>query len=412
VNATHSVFKSAQFYLHHPVPTCENYLLSNSELSEDSSGVGHTGISSSTVIQNRKKAHRHRRVFSAHHKKDGEREFFPLTAEADYSKNEDLNVDTSLNNETPGEELLQRGRREADQMAACSQMNNLRENVVKDLPLRQRTHSAGSLDELWVKFLERQKRYQQHHFRRNGELTLVERLDRLARVLQNPIRYTLIPAKSERSASENTSEVKEQEKIRLPEKSMAESTLGPHAARVKERPRINCRERSFVELRKDRSGEKVTCHTNEISEHRQYLDTCSDTCSETRLSKDLCTTISSTISESDAVTQTDIETTTQTEVSSSVSTIDTARLVRAFGHRRVQVSPRLSQLYHTIHQQKSRSEKWDEESSGVRDVEHPKVASERHRKQKETQVCVLKDSFDTSSQLLLNCKFTVIRFVV
>ncbi|XP_040525995.1 Alstrom syndrome protein 1 isoform X16 [Gallus gallus] len=385
VNATHSVFKSAQFYLHHPVPTCENYLLSNSELSEDSSGVGHTGISSSTVIQNRKKAHRHRRVFSAHHKKDGEREFFPLTAEADYSKNEDLNVDTSLNNETPGEELLQRGRREADQMAACSQMSNLRENVVKDLPLRQRTHSAGSLDELWVKFLERQKRYQQHHFRRNGELTLVERLDRLARVLQNPIRYTLIPAKSERSASENTSEVKEQEKIRLPEKSMAESTLGPHAARVKERPRINCRERSFVELRKDRSGEKVTCHTNEISEHRQYLDTCSDTCSETRLSKDLCTTISSTISESDAVTQTDIETTTQTEVSSSVSTIDTARLVRAFGHRRVQVSPRLSQLYHTIHQQKSRSEKWDEESSGVRDVEHPKVASERHRKQKETQ---------------------------
>ena len=101
MNATHSVFKSAQFYLHHPVPTCENYLLSNSELSEDSSGVGHTGISSSTVIQNRKKAHRHRRVFSAHHKKDGEREFFPLTAEADYSKNEDLNVDTSLNNETP-----------------------------------------------------------------------------------------------------------------------------------------------------------------------------------------------------------------------------------------------------------------------------------------------------------------------
>ncbi|XP_048799561.1 Alstrom syndrome protein 1 isoform X3 [Lagopus muta] len=380
VNTTQSVFKSAQFYLHHPVP-----LLSHSELSEDSSGVGHTGISSSTVLQNWRKAHRQRCVLSAHRKKDGDREFFPLVAEADHSKNEDLNIDTSLSNETPREELLQRGGREAEQMAARSQTSHLCENVVKDLPVRQRTHSAGSLDELWVQFLERQKRYQQQDFRRKGELSLVERLDRLARVLQNPIRYTLTPAKPERNASEKPREVKEQEKTRVLEKSVPESTLEPHAARVKGRPRISCRERSFVELRKNRSGEKVPCHTNEISEHQQYLDTSSDTCSERRLSKELCTTISSTISESDAVTQTDIETTTQTEVSSSVSTIDTARLVRAFGHRRVQLSPRLSQLYCTIHQQKSRSEKWEEEGSGARGVEHPKVTSERHRKQKETQ---------------------------
>ncbi|XP_072191813.1 centrosome-associated protein ALMS1 [Excalfactoria chinensis] len=385
VNTTRSVFKSAQFYLHHPVPMRENYLLSHSELSEDSSGVGHAGIPSSTLVRNWKKAHRHRRVFSAHHKKDGKREFFPLTAEADYSKNEDLNVDTSLHNEALGEELLQPGGREAEQTAACSQTSHLGENVVKDLPPRHRTRSAGSLDELWVKFLERQKRYQQHEFQHNGELTLVERLDRLARVLQNPVRYTLISAKAERNASEETNEVKEQEKRRLLEKSMAESTLEPHAARVKERPRINCHERSFVELRKNRSEEKVTIQTHEISEHQQYLDTSSDTCSERRLSKDLCTTVSSAISESDAVTQTDIDTTTQTEVSSSVSTIDTARLVRAFGHRRVRVSPRLSQLYCTIHQQKSRSEKWDEEDSRVRGVKHPKVTSERHRKQKETQ---------------------------
>ncbi|XP_015718478.1 Alstrom syndrome protein 1 isoform X6 [Coturnix japonica] len=385
VNTTHSGFKSAQFYLHHPVSMREKYLLSHSEPSEDSSGVGHTGISSSTAVRNWKKAHRHRWVFSAHHRKDDKREFFPLTAEADYSKNEDLNVDTSLNNEAPREELLQPGGREAEQMAAYSQTSHLRENVVKDLPPRHRTHSAGSLDELWVKFLERQKRYQQHEFRHKGELTLVERLDRLARVLQNPVRYTLISAKAERNASEETDEVKEQEKRRLLEKSVAESTLEPHAARVKERPRINCHERSFVELRKNRSEEKVTIHMHEISEHQQYLDTSSDTCSERRLSKDLCTTVSSVISESDAVTQTDIETTTQTEVSSSVSTIDTARLVRAFGHRRVQLSPRLSQLYCTIRQQKSRSEKWDEEDSRVRGVKHPNVTSERHRKQKETQ---------------------------
>ncbi|NXJ06800.1 ALMS1 protein, partial [Odontophorus gujanensis] len=397
VKATHSILKSAQFYLHHPKPTCENYLLSNSELSDDCSGLGHTRVSSSTAIQNRKKAHRHRRVFSAHCKKDGEREFYPLTAEADYSKNEDVNAGTSLNHKAPGEELLQRGRREAEQMAAGSQASHLGENVKEELPLRQRTHSTGSLDELWVKFLERQKRYQQHDFGCNGELTLVERLDRLARVLQNPIKYTVIPAKSDRSASEKTSKVKEQEKVRLPEKSMSESTLEPHAAHVKERPHINCQERSFVELRKVRSGEKVTCHTNGISEHLQYLETSSDTCSERRLSKDLCTTISSTISESDVVTQTDVEITTQTEVSSSVSTIDTARLVRAFGHRRVQVSPRLSQLYCTIQQQKSRSEKWDEKGSRVRGVEHPRVTSERHRKQKEMQKAIFSSLDPTST---------------
>ncbi|XP_065592075.1 centrosome-associated protein ALMS1 [Cyrtonyx montezumae] len=397
VKATHSILKSAQFYLHHPMPTCENYLLSNSELSDDCSGVGHTRASSSTAIQNRKKARRHRRVFSAHCKKDGEREFFPLTAEADYSKNEDLNAGTSLNHEAPGEEWLQRGRREAEQMAAGSQTSHLGENVKEELPLRQRTHSTGSLDELWVKFLERQKRYQQHDFGHSSELTLVERLDRLARVLQNPIKYTLIPAKSDRSASEKTSKVKEQEKVRLAEKSMSESTLEPHAAHVKGGPQISCHERSFVELRKVRSGEKVTCHTNGISEHLQYLETSSDTCSERRLSKDLCTTFSSTVSESDVVTLTDVEITTQTEVSSSVSTIDTARLVRAFGHRRVHVSPRLSQLYCTIHQQKSRSEKWDEEGSGVRGVEHPKVTSERHRKQKGMQKAIFSSLDPTST---------------
>ncbi|KFQ87744.1 Alstrom syndrome protein 1, partial [Phoenicopterus ruber ruber] len=183
VKTTHSVFKSARFYLHHPMPMCESYFLSNSELSEDGSAAGHARPSSRAVLQNRKKAHRHQRVFSVHHKKDGENEFFPLTAEADYSKNEDLNVSTSLGNETSEKELLQHGRREAEQKAAgnyplpCSQTTRLSETVEKELPPRQRTHSSASLDELWVKFLECQKRHQHHDCRSNGDLSLVERLD-------------------------------------------------------------------------------------------------------------------------------------------------------------------------------------------------------------------------------------------
>ncbi|NXO53433.1 ALMS1 protein, partial [Aramus guarauna] len=405
VKTTHSVFKSAQFYLHHPMPRCESYFLSNSELSEDSSGTGHARPSSRAVLQNWKKAHSHQRVFSVRHKKDGENEFFPLTAEADNSKNEDLNVSISLGNETLGKELLQHGRREAEQKATrnypdpCSQTTCLNEDVEKGLPQRQRTYSRGSLDELWIKFLECQKRHQHHGCRSNGELSLVERLDRLARVLQNPIKHTLIPAKPEKNVSERKNKGREQKKIRLPEKSLSESTFESYATPVEERPRTTHDKNSFVELRKNRSGEKIICHMKKILEHQPCLETPSDTSSETRLSRGHGTTISSTTSESDVVTQTEMETATQTEVSSSVSTIDTARLIRAFGHERVWVSPRLSQLYCTINHQKNHSGKWDKGSGKAAGVEYPKVTSERHRKRKEIQnaISLSLDSASASS---------------
>ncbi|XP_064304889.1 centrosome-associated protein ALMS1 isoform X2 [Phalacrocorax carbo] len=403
VKTTHSDFKSARFYLHHPMPTCESYFLSNSELSEDSSGVGRARPSTSAVLQNRKKVRHHQRVFSVHHKKGGENEFFPLTAEDDYSKNEDLNVSASLGNKMSGKELLQHGRREAEQKAArsyplpCSQTTPLNEAAEKDLPPRHRTGSGGSLDELWIKFLECQKRHQHHDFRRNSELSLVERLDRLARVLQNPIKHTLIPTKSEINVSEKKIKGREQQKIRLPDQSMSESPLEPNATQVEERPRIIRDKNSFVELRKNRSGEKIICHTNRILEHQQYLETPSDTSSETRLSRGHGTTISSTTSEFDGVTQTEMETATQTEASSSISTIDTARLIRAFGRERVRVSPRLSQLYCTINHQKSRSEKWDKGCGKAVGVEYPKVTSERHRKRKEVQNTLSLSSDSTSA---------------
>ncbi|NXT24879.1 ALMS1 protein, partial [Syrrhaptes paradoxus] len=405
VKTTHTVYRSSQFYLHHPVPTCESYFLSNSELSEDSSGMGRARPSLSALLQNRKKAHRHQRVFSARQKKDGENEFYPLTAEADYSKNEDLNVSASLRNETSGEELPQQGRREAEQKAArnyplpCSQTTRLDENVEKDLPARQRTRSSGSLDELWNKFLECQKRHQHRDFRSNGELSLVERLDRLARVLQNPIKHTLIPTELEENVSGKKKKERQQKKMKLPEKTVSESTLEPSARHVEDRPRITHDKNCLAELRRNRSGEKIICHMKTILEHQQELETSSDTSSEARLSRDHGTTISSTTSESDAVTQTETETATLTEVSSSVSTIDTARLIRAFGHERVRVSPRLSQLYCTIDHQKNRSEKWDEGSGGTAGVEYPKVPLERHRKRKEIQnaISLSSDSASASS---------------
>ncbi|KAM6076224.1 centrosome-associated protein ALMS1 isoform 3-T3 [Chlamydotis macqueenii] len=399
VKTTHSLFKSAQFYLHHPMPTCESYFLSNNKLPEDGPGVGRAQLSSGPGLQNWKRAHPHQRFFSVHHKKDGENEFLPLTAEADYSKNEDLNVSASLGTEMSGDEPLQRGGREAEHKTTrnyplpCSQTTRLNENVEKDLPPRQRTHSCGSLDELWIKFLECQKRHQHCDFRSNGELSLVERLDRLAKVLQNPIKHTLIPTKSEKSVSEKKVKERGQKKTRLPEKSMSEA----NATHVEETPCISHDKSSFVELKKKRSGEKIISRMNKILEDQQYLETPSDTSSETRLGRDRGTTISSTTSESDTVTQTEMETATQTDVSSSVSTIDTARLIRAFGQERVRVSPRLSQLYRTIDHQKSRSEKWDKGSGKALGVGYPQVPSERHRKRKEIQSAVSLSSDSTSA---------------
>ncbi|NXP52752.1 ALMS1 protein, partial [Heliornis fulica] len=391
VKTTHSVFKSSQFYVHQPVPMCGSYFLSNSEPSEDSSGIGHARLSSRLVLQNWKKAHRYQYLSSVHHR-DDEKEFFPLTAEADYSKNEDLHVGTSLGNEIAGREVLQHGRREAEQKRArsypvpCSQTTCFNENVEKGLLPKQRTQSSGSLDELWIKFLECQKRHKHHVSRSNSELSLVERLDRLARVLQNPIKHTLIPRKSEKNVSEKKTMVKEQKKTRLPEKSMSESTFESNATHVAERPDSTQDKNSFVELKKNRSGEKITCHMKKILEHHPYLETPSNTSSEMRLSRGHSTTFSSTTSESDVVTQTEMETATQTEVSSSVSTIDTARLIRAFGHERVWVSPRLSQLYCAISHQKNRSGKRDKGSGKAAHEEYPKVTYERHRKRKEIQV--------------------------
>ncbi|NWQ71883.1 ALMS1 protein, partial [Neopipo cinnamomea] len=358
VKTTHSTFKSTRFYLHHPVPACDS-----SEFSEDGSGVGIAPRSSSGAW---KKPHGHQRVFCARHRKRGKREFFPLTAEADESKNEDL----SAGNETSGMERRQH-RREAEQGAAGNSplprsQTTLLEGNVEKAPTHRT--SSGSLDELWVKFLERQRRHQHQDLRRNGELSLVERLDRLARVLQNPIQHTLIPAKAGRNVPERKTKGREQTKTGLGENDASGSGAEPTATRVGGRARDST---GPVELREDGAGE--------TTEQQHRLESPSDDSSETRLSGGHGTAASST-------SEWDTELETMTGRSSSVSTIDTARLVRAFGHRRVRLSPRLSQLYSAISHQKSRSEKWDEGSGEAAGAAYPKVGAERGGRRREIQV--------------------------
>nr|XP_006115686.1 Alstrom syndrome protein 1 isoform X2 [Pelodiscus sinensis] len=255
-----------------------------------------------------------------------------------------------------------------------------------DLPLQQSTYSTGSLDELWTKFLERQKKHHLHNRKHGNELSLVERLDRLARVLQNPIRHSLMPEENEKSNTGEKTRGREQKKVRLHDKKIHERNLHSYRNLLNagETSEISCEKKSQAESRQQRAGERAINHTKRFLKQK-YSDPLSDTSSETMPTKDHIVVTDSTTSESDVVTQTEMETTSQTEVSSSISTIDTARLIRAFGHEREYLSPRLSKLYCTIGQQKSRSEKWNEERSkvGLKDLN---MASERHRKRKEIQM--------------------------
>ncbi|XP_059577406.1 centrosome-associated protein ALMS1 isoform X2 [Alligator mississippiensis] len=392
VRTTHSVFKSAQFYLHHPVPLQhENYFLSNSESSEEYPDTGPSGLPSRDCFQKTRAAEKDHCPPLLYREEDKEDEFAPLTTVMDYSKIEDSQFCACLGNEASQKELIiQDDKRQASQTKGrdypprSSQMTGFQVRPKKDLPLKQSTDSTGSLDDLWAKFLERQKKHPLPNIRSN-ELSLVERLDRLARVLQNPVRHTLMPAKEESDFGGRT-KGREQKKIRLQD--WNESDAHRNALRAEERPQTTYDKKRLAESRKYRAGERTISRIKRILEQQQYSDTLSDTSSEPKSANDHSRVAITTTSESDVVSQTETEMATQTEVSSSVSTIDTARLIRAFGHERVRVSPRLSHLYFTISQQKSRSDIWGQGSRKGKGVEYPKATyAELHRKREIQHGC-------------------------
>ncbi|XP_077672169.1 centrosome-associated protein ALMS1 isoform X3 [Eretmochelys imbricata] len=389
VKTTHSVFKTAQFYLHHPVPLQhESYFLSNDEPSEECTDIGHTGPSSRDFFQNWRAAKKDQHSSSVYPQEGEEDEFSPLTAEMDYSKVEDLRFNAFLGKEASGKELVQEDQKKVrDYLLSSSQRTDLSRRQKMDLPLKQSTYSTGSLDELWTKFLERQKKHHLHNLKISNELSLVERLDRLARVLQNPVRHSLMPTENGKSNIGEKTRGREQKKIRHQDKKVYESNLDAYrnVLNAEERSDTSYDEKRRVESRQQRAGERTINHMKRFLKQK-YLDPLSDTSLETMPTKDHVVVTDSTASESDMVTQTEMETTSQTEVSSSISTIDTARLIRAFGHERVRLSPRLSKLYCTIHQQKSRSEKWDKGRSKVVGLKYPNMTSaERHKKRRDTQ---------------------------
>ncbi|XP_048159827.1 Alstrom syndrome protein 1 isoform X3 [Corvus hawaiiensis] len=402
VKPSQSVPRSSRLSLPRPMPTSSSCCLDSRDFCRDAPGAGHAPPSSGTALA---RAQQHQWGSCVPLRRGGEREFFALTAEADESRNEDLGASaSSLGKEAAGMELHQEAA--GSDPLPRAQTTVLEENVGK--APRQRSHSRGSLDELWVKFLERRSRHQQQDFGNNGELSLVERLDRLARVLQNPIRHTLALAPAGEKVPEEKVQGREQTETRLAGKARSGSSVEPKGARAGERP-CEIHGRNSLEG----PGERRIHHLNRILEEHQYLEAPSDTSSETRRSGDpsSCST-----SGWDTGTQAGLD---SPEGSSSVSTstIDTARLLRAFGQHRLRLaprlapklaprlSPRLAQLYCAISHQKSRSE---DESSGAGAAGCPQDAAEGLGKRQQTQstipfssdsTCASSNSWGPSSAL-------------
>ncbi|XP_053111608.1 centrosome-associated protein ALMS1 isoform X2 [Hemicordylus capensis] len=397
VNTTHSVFGSAQFYLHHPVPLQHEIdFLAGSQVLGQHAESGHPAAASRDFLQNKGAPERSQAPFSLR-QPTGQESFSPLNAEPDYSLLEESRLKEAFKRESPRKELTQPEVWKTGQKLAkglllpSSQMTSLKEKQAADLPMLQSSYFTGSLDELWTKYLERQKQHQQRNpgGRSRSELSLVERLDRLARLLQNPIRQSLVSdrTKDEQSSVQVEAKRKEPKKVRSQEKMALPSNLATHSnvGKMEQCPDSI----SNAQLSRSRDA-TATGHTR-VLEQLQDLETQSNTSSEMRSAKDSSVFTDLSTYESDVTAQAETETATQTEASVSVSTIDTARLIKAFGHDRVQVSPKLSQLYSTINLQKTRSEKW---AKGSRKATGARV--EQKRKEAEATASVISsDSIST-----------------
>ncbi|XP_042324977.1 Alstrom syndrome protein 1 isoform X2 [Sceloporus undulatus] len=378
VKTIHSVFKPGEFYLHHPVPLQHEIdFLPRSDSLRQCSVQERPAPSSKDFFQHKEMTERRQVPSSLPHRKKEER-FSPLTAELDYSFVEGSRFSKPSETDSPRRESGQPDRRKTghetakEPLSPGTQRTGLKEKQVADHPVMQSTYFTGSLDELWTKYLERQKQPLQRIADSSGrnELSLVERLDRLARLLQNPVRHSLVvPSKDEQSSVQEEMKRKEPKKTKSQGRVAYRSNLASHS-KVKESPEIV----GSAQLSKSRFHNigATTAVDLRDKEKCQDFESLSDASSEMRPVKD-SSVLSGNTSES-GVTQLETESASRTEASGSVSTIDTARLIRAFGQDRVHISPKLSQLYSNISLQKTRSEKWTKGSRKSRTTDHPNMA--------------------------------------
>lgn len=251
------------------------------------------------------------------------------------------------------------------------------------------THRTSTLDDLWAKYLERQNQQQQVkpiESNHRTELSLVERLDRLARLLQNPLRHSLALALEDQKGNQK------EPRRKIPRLGSPRDKKMAARKKVASRPSTETSEEALVghsSAWQSKSRRPKTGHPRAVVPGDRNWDGSltskapSETSSNLRPERD-ASVITDVTSESEG-TRIDTESATQTETSESVSTINTARLIRAFGQEKVQVSPKLSQLYSTIDLQKTRSETWTKRGKKAKGDGYPKMVH-IEQKRREDQV--------------------------
>ncbi|XP_065746881.1 centrosome-associated protein ALMS1 [Phocoena phocoena] len=393
-NTTHSVFRSAKFYFHHPV-----HLPSDQDFCHESLG---------------------RRVFMSHswkdsfqHHPDKQREHTCLPSsyqnvaktKSDYTTIESLSINVNLENKEVKHTTKSQAR---DFLKYDKQVNDLKRDH-KATPELTAQHTV-SLNELWNRYQERQRQQKPPEFSAKKELSLVERLDHLAKLLQHPVTHFLQPSESTQDDSKGKQDVKEwsgrqqQQKNKLQKKKRYKSlekchkntgdlkknkVLSTHQAGRSNQIKIEQIKFDKYILRKQ-PGFHYINNTSSDSRHSE----------ESELLTDTATSILSTTTsvESDILTQTDKEVTLH-ERSSSISTIDTARLIHAFGHERVCLSPRRIKLYSSITDHQRRYlEKRSKKNKKPLNTGYPQLTSE-HTRRKHVQVTdhISSDSVSSST---------------
>ncbi|XP_055473610.1 centrosome-associated protein ALMS1 [Psammomys obesus] len=341
-NTTHSVFRSAKFYFHHPV-----HLPYEQDLCHESSG---------------------RSVFMQHSWKDffhhhSEHSCLPPSdpcvdkTKMDYTRIKSLSINLNLGDNEKMHTVKPQAKDPKGKRQTDDQKKD--QKVIPELT----TQCTTNLNELWNKYQERQKQQKPPGVCEKKELSLVERLDRLAKMLQNPITHSLHTSESTQDESRRDQGVrgwtgKRQQKSKQQRKWCKSEEWGQNAG----------------EPRKSRVlSPYPTGKSSQIKIERIKLDKyilrkqpdfnyVSNTSSDSRPSEDSefltdsPNIFSSTTSpvDSDVLTQTDRDVTLN-ERSSSISTIDTARLIQAFGHERLYLSPRRIKLYNSVTDQQRRN---------------------------------------------------------
>ncbi|XP_075413060.1 centrosome-associated protein ALMS1 isoform X2 [Tenrec ecaudatus] len=385
-NTTHSVFRSAQFYFHHPV-----HLPSDQDFCHESLERGVFMRQDSCLSPPYQSVDK---------------------TKMDFTRIESLRINVNLGNKEGANAPKCQAR---DPLKCNRQSTDLkRDHKVTPEPAAQDT---PTLNELWTQYQERQKHQKAPAFCDSKELSLVERLDRLARILQNPIAHSLQASDTGRDERREERAMKgwysrpQQQNSKLLKKKRCKGVdrchrnvdapgkgsvlYTPQAERPNQIKFEHVKFNKYI-LRKQPG---CNCRSNTSSESRPS--------EESELLTDTATNVFSTTTspvESEYLTQTDKEVAVH-ERSSSISTIDTARLIQAFGHERVCVSPRRIKLYSSItNQQKRCLEKRCKPSPKAVPLGHFHVAAE-HTRRRNIQVeeqMVSSDSVSSSASSFWN----------